>query len=330
MNDLLEELICAADPGTVRRGDPLSERGLRELAKYQAKEAALNQSEIARARTNSPLRTHRRLEFASMGAVLALIIVATFSLTSVLHPATAIATTPPLLDLTPVNAKASDLLKTMENTCQAGPDRGNTIRTQTWALVTYVGDGGMIESSEVEPRWSETTFNQDGSVHYLLMAADPFPGQNGEDLPEPDTILNEETFSSAEWGYPFHEEPPSNAAEVGDYLARFAGTDSLTVGQLFREITSILSEYAINSDQEAALIGYLATLEGIDVAGSTKDRLGREGIVFRPLGEALEPIEDYLVISPATGRILASETIYIGTERTDIESPSVLDYTIWQ
>ncbi|SNU02805.1 hypothetical protein SAMN06298212_1651, partial [Ruaniaceae bacterium KH17] len=39
--NLVEYLITKADPGTVQRGDPLSERGRAELAKYKAMEAAL-------------------------------------------------------------------------------------------------------------------------------------------------------------------------------------------------------------------------------------------------------------------------------------------------
>lgn len=40
--------------------------------------------------------------------------------------------------------------------------------------------------------------------------------------------------------------------------------------------------------------------------------------------------EDRLFISPSTGEILAAETLYIGSDRTDIESPSVIDYTLWE
>lgn len=51
MSDRLGDLVRAADPGTVRRDDPLSERGLKELEKYRALE-----DELSRRRRNAPAK----------------------------------------------------------------------------------------------------------------------------------------------------------------------------------------------------------------------------------------------------------------------------------
>ncbi|MFT3942864.1 MAG: hypothetical protein QM705_03460 [Ancrocorticia sp.] len=329
MDDFLDEMIRDADPGTVHRGTPLSERGLRELAEYQAKEAALSRS-FNRCTPIRPTRAHRRRVFAGAGAFLMMLAVAVLSLTTSLYPTTAIASTPPLLVLTPLDAEASATLKNMADIRRAGPGRGNTIRTQTWALNTSIGEDGTIEYSAIEPEWSETTFNADGSIHYLLIAAEPFPGQESKNLTKPGTILVNDTFSPEGWEPPFPEGPPADMEEVGDYLTRFTETENLTVGQTIQEISTILSKYLLDTEQEAGLIEYLSTLEGIDTVGSTHDRLGREGIVFRATDRLPNQLEDYLIVSPTTGQILAVETVYIAADRTDIETPSVISYTAWQ
>ena len=118
-----------------------------------------------------------------------MLLVAVIALTSILRPVPAVAATPPLLDLTPVSAAAPELLKEMETMRRTGQEPGNTIRTQTWALNTTFAEDGTTESTVVEPQWSETAFRADGSVHYRLIAAEPFPGQNDDTLPAPGTVL---------------------------------------------------------------------------------------------------------------------------------------------
>lgn len=210
-----------------------------------------------------------------------------------------------------------------------GASSGNTIRAQSWALNTWINDDGAIESSTVEPSWSETTFEDDGTVHYRLIAAEPFTGQDSDDLTEPGTVLVNETFQPGEWGFTADNAPPTRADEIGSYLAELSGNPALTAGDAIREISGILSNYVLSSEQEAAIIGYLATLDTLTVAGETVDRLGRTGIVFSATDRSAD-FEDLLIIDPQTGKILAAETIYVGSDRTDIASPSVIDYTAWE
>ncbi|MFT4156510.1 MAG: hypothetical protein QM630_01055 [Microbacterium sp.] len=330
MNDLLGSLLRSADPGTVKRGDPLSERGLRELGEYEAKEAAVERSHRHGAHKVAKWRAWRPASLATGGAFVVILLIAVLALTTTLRPAPAVAATPPLLELTPVSATAPELLKEMETMRRTGEEPGNTIRAQTWALNTTFAEDGTTESSAVEPQWSETTFHIDGSVRYRLVAAEPFPGQADDTLPAPGTVLVDETFPSGDWDAPVADGPPTRVDEVGAYLAVFAGDEKLSAGQTLREISTIMSNYLLTPEQEAALIGYLSGVSNIQVSGSTTDRLGRTGIVFSATDRAAGQYEDRLIVSPHTGQILAAETVYIGTSRTDIAAPAVVDYTAWE
>lgn len=330
MNDLLSKLLRAADPGTVKRGDPLSERGLRHLAEYEAKEAILERSRRRRVYKAAERRSWRPAQLAISGTFVVALLVAVVALTSILRSAPAGAATPPLLDLTPVSAAAPELLKEMKAMSRTGQERGNTIRAQIWALNTTFAEDGTTESTAVEPQWSETTFQTDGSVQYRLVAAEPFPGQDDDSLPAPGTVLVDETFPPGDWDSPIEGGPPTQVDEVGAYLAAFAGDEDLSAGQTLREINTIVSNYLLTSEQEAALIGYLSGVGNIQVSGSTTDRLGRTGIVFSATDRAPGEYEDRLIISPSTGQILAAETLYTGTSRTDFQAPAVVDYTAWE
>lgn len=325
MSDILSRLLRAADPGTVHRGDALSERGLRELAHYEAAEAELEHAREPRTR----VWAWRPLQLVTGSASLAMFAIAVIVL-AIVHPSPATALTPRLLELTPVTATAEELLREMEAMRRSAGAASNVIRAQTWALSTAIAEDGTIESSTVEPHWSETTFDVDGTVRYRLVAAEPFAGQDTERLAEPGTVLADETFPPGTWAFPSTDGPPTDASEVGAYLTQFTGLDTLTSGDVMREIAGILSNFPLTAEQEAALIGYLITLDGITVAGQTTDRLGRTGVVFTADDRAPGEFEDLLIISPETGQILASETIYIGADRPEVRAPFVIDYTAWE
>ncbi|MCS4276497.1 hypothetical protein M2390_001679 [Mycetocola sp. BIGb0189] len=353
MNDLLGDVLRAADPGTVHRDTPLSERALSELAAYEAAEAAgtrtpagahLVHAESRRpllarrpgrtsaARTegrpsNRPGTPRRRMGLAA-GAMAAFAAVAIFVI-ALINPGPALASTPPLLELTPVSGTAPTLLTEMAQMQRTQPAAGSTIRAQMWSLNTSIAEDGSIESSVTEPQRSETVFAADGSVHLVLTAAPPFPGQASAGLPKPGTVLVDENFPSGQWEFPAESGPPTNVDEVGAYLAALTEDPHLSDGQTFREIASILSNFPITRAQESALLGYLATLKSITVAGQTTDRLDRTGIVFQARDRSPD-FEDRLIVSPKHGQILAAETLYVGSSRTDIASPSVIDYVAWE
>lgn len=331
MDELFDDLLRSAGPGTVRRGDPLSSRGQRELEKYRIMERELvpvGQSEAqTRNRRNPALVTSS----ISIVGVLFLVVVA-----ALLNSAPTFALTPPVLD---INVQASresssalfrelgELRRQFEQReISSSPPR--TIRAQTWSRNTVVGDDGTVEQSVHEPRWYETSFELDGTVHERIVAADPFPGQRSENLPEPGTVITDTIHSPGSWWGEALNELPSDPLEVGDFLAEFAGVRTLSAPEAISEIRNLLMARPVNGEEEAVIIEYLATLDQIEVSGSVVDRLGRPGIVFNSGGDPSE-FEELLVVSSENGRILASESIFVGEALTGIPSPSVAYYVAW-
>ena len=321
MADDIARLLRAAKSGTARRRDPLSSRALAELVAYERQERAPG-NRRARARAG-----WRPLQIGS--AVALAMAMVTVVVLAVLEETPAAALTPPMLRAEAVSASASELLQEMALMNREQPRSGNAIRSQTWALNTEIAPDGSITSSSTEPQWNEIIFHKDGSVRQRLVAADPFPGQSPKALAAPGTVIADEIIAAGDYQAPYSD-VPAEPASVGEYLARFAGEDNLTAGASIIEISSILSSTLLSEAQESACLAYLATLAGISAMGTVTDRLGRTGVAFRADDRVPGEVEDILIISPESGRILAIETIYIGSGRDDIASPSVVNYTAWE
>lgn len=335
MIDRFSELIRAAKPGRVRRDTPLSERGRRELAEYEALETGQRARHARRRVPGRRGNRWRRPVPVLAGSSLVLIMVAVaVVLVSVLRAGPVVASTPPLLEATQISASSTEVLTQMAATRTQRPDDTGTgtgvIRAQTWALNTTIGDDGSISTSRVEPQWNETAFAPDGTVTVRLTAADPFPGQDATGLAEPGTLLAEETFPPGTYDTGLPGPPPTDPAHVEDYLLELTGEEQLTTGQTFVEVAGLLSSIRLTAAQETALITYLATRDGITVTGEVTDRLGRSGVALTAADRLPGEVEDVLIVSPQTGKIIAAETRYIGTDRTDIPSPAVIDYTAWE
>ncbi|GAA3665327.1 hypothetical protein [Microbacterium marinilacus] len=208
------------------------------------------------------------------------------------------------------------------------------VRFRQWALSTYIGEDGEIASSRIEPEWRETVFRDDGGIRSRALVAEPFDGDGSEGAAEPGTVIFDETLepgASAIRDFFVYPDPPTDPAEVGGYLAGTMGAESEpTLGQYFAETGGLLANRVISAEQEAALLAFLSEQPGLRVDGSTTDRLGRQGVVLRATDWRPGQYENILIVSPSDGAFLAAETIYIGHDRDDIASPSVVEYTAWE
>ncbi|MFC6354587.1 hypothetical protein [Luethyella okanaganae] len=329
MMDEVERRIRAARPLSGNRYQPLSDRAKRELADLLLSNPD-RRSAIRRPRRPANRRRGGQLLRIVGSAAAALVVLGTVMI-SVLHQTPAVAMTPPLLETTSVDETVPALLEDLEQKRRdVELPSGNTIRAQTWSLNTTVDAKGNITSSTVEPQWNETMFEKDGSVRSLVVAADPFPGEDTEGLTKTGTVLADESYARGEYASPFAEPVPTDPALIGSYLARAAGKDSLTAGETIIEISGLLSNVPLDKGQEIAILSYLRTVRGLTVAGAVTDRLGRVGVALKATDREPGELEDLLIISTETGAIIASETIYIGSDRTDIRSLSVIDYTVWE
>lgn len=328
MMDELERRLRAARPAPGSRDLPLSDRAKREFAELVLSTPATPGARYRAGRLDARRRNRRIVGLTGAGATLVAAISLVFGFAQA-PPATAM--TPALLDVTEVDMSAHDLFTGLtELRRQDVPAPSDTIRAQTWVLNTTVNEDGDVTSSTVEPQWNQTTFQSDGTVRVQVTAADPFPGQDTAGLPAPGTVLAEETYQPGEYERPYPEPVPTNAGLIGDYLAQISGNDKLSVGEALVEISGIVSNVILDTDQETAILGYLSTLDGLTVAGEVTDRLGRPGVAVTAADRENGEVEDILILSTQTGKIVAAETVYVGSTRTDIRSPSVIDYAAWE
>lgn len=328
--DELEHGLRAARPLSGSRNLPLTGRAKQELADLVL---STPQKPPGRDGTAKPPRRLRgvRRRLILVGSALAATALAAGITLGVLPDPPAFAATPALLAADHVDASPQKILKDAASATTLHDPPGTTIRTQTWALNTVITADGSVVSSSVEPQRDEITFANDGSVHVRVTAAEPFPGQESDRLTAPGTVLSDETAAPGEYDNPYPVPVPTAPDLIAGYLSEAAGSERpLGAGESIQEVSSIISSNVLTGDQESAVLTHLSTLEGLETAGQVTDRLGRDGIALRATDRDPGQVEDLLIISPETGAIIATETLYIGHDRTDIATPSVIYYAAWE
>lgn len=331
--DEIEQRIRAARPLSGNRDLPLSDRAKRELAELVMSAPAA--SDAAEARTERPwfrLNRPALVSIAAAAAVVVLVVVWSQAPTPVQ------AATPPLLSFTPVGGEPSELLLGMsENTCDdpwetAEPNGDVVIVTHDWNIATSIGANGEVEWSRVEPEVLTRVMYPDGSIAYSAVAGEPFvaPDQSLAGMPTPGTPLWENSFDPEEAGYWFADEFPETVDDVAGFFRLYSGFDDREgAANTFQDVNNLLVERVLDCGEQTTLLRYLATLPDIEVEGMTVDRIGRDALALSAIN--LEGgFEEYLFFEPTSGRILATERVYVGTERTDIGPPYVTSYTAWQ
>lgn len=351
MPDPLGDLLRASDPGTVHPGDPLSERGKKELAHYRALETELAHEENGQGSVTAlaPKRRRGAWPFALGGIAAAMLLVVVVVL-STMSPTPVYALTPPMLQITQLAEGEGDVGSETPGHSVSEEDasiasqrllelaqlrleherQGNTLREHSWSLESTYGDGDVFESSVTLPEVRELVFEDDGSVRYRLVAGDPFPGQESGELPAPGTVLAEQTYRPGEYVMDEFGQPPSTPEALGDYLAEMIGERVEESAQALHDVTALLSLFFISDEKEAAMLQYIATFDDLTIIGETVDRLGRDGIVFGATDASEGVFELLLVVSPETGAILATEKIYVGEKLDGLDPPAVVDYSAWE
>lgn len=328
--DELEHGLRAARPLSGSRNLPLTGRAKQELADLVLSTPQTPPGREGMAKTSQRLHGVRRRLILVGSALAATAIVAGITL-NVLPDPPAVAATPALLATDHVDTSAQRILEDAASSTKLHDRPGNTIRTQTWSLNTEITTDGSIVSSSFEPQRDEITFANDGSVHVRVTAAEPFPGQESDQLPVPGTVLSDETAAPGEYDNPYPVPVPTAPDQIAGYLAEAAGSERLLgTGESIQEVSSVISSNILTRDQESAILTHLSTLDGFETAGQVTDRLGRGGIALRATDRDPGQVEDLLIISPETGAIIATETLYIGHDRTDIATPSVIYYAAWE
>lgn len=253
-----------------------------------------------------------------------------------LRPAEARAATPPLLATQAMpNDSLAEVLGELQVDAGGQPDRSGLRRivTQWWGLASDVDAHGTIVASRVEPRRRVAALRAKGGINsytdYVAQAYDTAGNPvSGADLPTVGTKLDTVKLSADQ--QVFAHTPPTDPRRFGAYLEDALGADSASPPALhaISGIGALLSERRLTPGESAALLGYLGTLRDLSLLGSSMDRLGRPVIVLAAPVVAGSQLR--LLIDEGTGAVRGTEVVYSGSDRTDIASPAVTEYVVWE
>ncbi len=322
--DEIEHRIRAARPASGHRDLPITDRAKRELADLVLYERAPRRRPSRRRRL---LRTMAAAGLATVAVVASSIAVASFWSPTSVHAAT-----PPLLSVAPLSGTTESLLSALSGTIDedAIGETNMLIEVDAWTLAT--DDDGIATSNTIAPEHYSITRGADGTYATRVttgQAVDAY-GAPVENAIEPGALVWEEAWGPGEYAFLFPGPLPTNASEIGGFLSQAIGaSEPITAAKAIQATNDLLFEQQLTPLQWTALIQYFATLPDLVPVGEARDRLGRTGMVFSARDAERAGYQRNLVVSPETGRILATETLYSGDDRTDIASPSVVNYFVW-
>lgn len=238
-----------------------------------------------------------------------------------------------LLSIAPMPDDRASVLARLARAARSQPDQSDRtqITTQSWSLAGEVGTGETVLTSYVSPTRRVSTVGPTGIVSYTVFAGRPYDAKGNPvadpQAPVPGTDLGTVTIEPDERLFP--DPPPTDPGQLERYLADAVGTFSESpAANAIQSVRELLSERVLNPAQNAAVVEYLATLPDLELAGTSVDRLGRSVTVFRSPTE--NGNQQLVLLSAATGGVTAVETVYLGTNRSDITAPAVIDYITWE
>lgn len=329
MND--DELIArirAARPDSGRAGAPLSTRAQRDLARLleTAEDREATASASPQRKKASRHRWPLPLAAASVTAFLA-VALASFGIDNTIDAAT-----PHRLDIDPIDADTAQLLTDAAHNAAertTAPDSPNEpVSYQAWARnLGFDEEDGLHSPLAPSQRVSVTHDGHEASVTTRVpVPLDPDEAGSPESTPGAGAreVVTEHVVPVPT------PEPPRTPNAWAAFLERHAEVSpQAAAGEVLKNLPLILNFWALDPGQESALIEHLSTLEDIEAAGSTTDRLGRDAIVFVASPDSTD-WQHKLLVGRNDGRILAVETLYVGSSRADLPSPAVTEYTVWE
>ena len=336
-DDDLARLIRDADPARTPLTGALNERAENDLARIVG--APVRRREVVTTLRARPL-------FIALPSAVALLLVVVLVLqgwnlfgSTTANRAAAVAT-PPLLASTPSPYTFGEVVTRAVGQLHDSPTEtsapGRHASYATWNLNVDV-DFRDTPSSFISPEDVVMSWNADLSGMWTRkvgksIATDTPPGPNEALPPHVGTVLRADQFAAGEMGILNPTTPPTTREAALRYLQVVAGAHSLDPVELVNAVQSVLNEWTLTSQQEAAMLSALKGLDGFTTWGTVTDRLGREGIAILAKSRSNSHFESLLIISPSTGRVLSVETIYLGgiKDLRKLPIPSVVNYTAWR
>lgn len=248
--------------------------------------------------------------------------------------------------LPPLEYAASDLsfperLDRAREQLAQSPGPAEPVREATVvAWYSHTQMDGNDRGTVISPEVVTTTWDETYAMRIHVTAGRPYVAGDDQpptraDLPEEGTVLRDDEIPS-EMNLMDGTRPiPFLVAGSGVDFYRSYVAESIAMygdgggAEALRAVADVENHWTLTNGQEADLLTVLEEYDGIELLGVAHDRAGREvfGISAR---SATGMHDEVLLISTETGRILGSETIYLGDDpEFPIPTGSVMSYQMW-
>ncbi len=247
------------------------------------------------------------------------------------------ALTPPPLEYSPLSQTAEQVLDmaTTRLTDSVGP--GSPLRSADytgWYLQVDnlpTGDARVA----ISPQVTSLTWAEDRSGHLTVVSGEPYWADDATGsvpttaAPPAGEILTDVTFAAGEFDVPNANVPGTSPAEILNYLTDIGLPPDADAFTLIESTKRLLTLWTLTNEQHAALLETLLQRDDIQILGATTDRLGRDVVGVAAEAAAGSGLQDTLLISSTTGRIVGIETTRL-TPLDSIPAGSVVSYTVWK
>jgi hypothetical protein len=243
---------------------------------------------------------------------------------------------PPQLEWKPTQQTPAEVVEMahqrLSTSVAQTPHRAST--TTSWSL--SVNDAGEPEeATTISPLVTSLAWQEDLSGERVVTAGIPYAIGGGEptsDAVKPGTVIDDASFSAGEFPALAPDAGSLDYAGFGDFVAAYAPLDEGTkAGDAMLAISDVMSEWTLTNEQHRALLDVLFRYDGLQVEGTTTDRLGRAVIGLRSDAEFRPGESTTLLISADTGRIVGMEITVTGEDaNAPVPVDTVTYYALWE
>jgi len=263
--------------------------------------------------------------------VVALVVVFTFTPSH-----RAFAQSPPPLRFAPLAQTTEEVLHMARTALQDKPGPATAQRRSVslgW-FANATDDGDPAQRVVICPELTTFEWDADQSGRVTIVAAEPYWADDpsasvpADAAPAPGTVLSDTTYAPGTFGALTVEPPPATREGLPSWLTLMGLPAVHDAADLVDAMYTAFNYWDLTDEQHAALLELLLTRDDVAVAGSTKDRAGRDVIGISTDSDRYPGVRKIVLISSDSGRIIGMETIRI-TAGENRPAGSVLDYTLW-
>lgn len=203
----------------------------------------------------------------------------------------------------------------------------------SWTLsVSEAGEPDEVTS--ISPLVTELVWSEDLSGRRTVTAGRSYPvNESGvaRDAAPEGTVIDTMVFGQGEYPSVVPHGGSLDAERTRDLLAMYAPPDGdARAADAMVGIADVFSEWTLTNAQHGYLVDALIQYRGLEVLGTTQDRLERDVIGLRS-ESGLRPGEaTTLLISVRTGRIVGMETTVTGVGASvQVPIGTVINYSLW-